>query len=70
VYRGGQTLEAAEKVVFSRSLQSVSTKRTRIERSFDHDFVRDTADLRQPLPCCSRNDASNGMVFLRNAVRR
>jgi dihydrofolate reductase len=33
--------QAAEKVVFSRSLESVSTKRTRIERSFDADLVRD-----------------------------
>lgn len=32
--------QAAEKVVFSRSLQSVSTKRTRIERDFDPDLVR------------------------------
>jgi dihydrofolate reductase len=32
--------QAAEQVVFSRSLESVSTKRTRIERSFDADFVR------------------------------
>ena len=32
--------QAAEKVVFSRSLQSVSTKRTRLERSFDPDLVR------------------------------
>lgn len=33
--------QAAEKIVFSRSLQSVSTTRTRIERSFDPDLVRD-----------------------------
>ena len=32
--------QAAEKVVFSRSLEAVSTKRTRIERSFDPDLVR------------------------------
>lgn len=32
--------QAAEKVVFSRSLDSVSTKRTRLERSFDPDLVR------------------------------
>ncbi len=31
----------AEKVVFSRSLEAVSTARTRIERSFDAQYVRD-----------------------------
>jgi dihydrofolate reductase len=33
--------QAAEKVVFSRTLDSVSTPRTRIEREFDPDMVRD-----------------------------
>ncbi len=32
--------QAAEKVVFSRSLDAVSTKRTRLERDFDPDLVR------------------------------
>ena len=36
-----QIWQAAEKVVFSRSLESASTKRTRIERTFDPDLVRD-----------------------------
>lgn len=35
-----QVWQAAEKVVFSRSLEAASTKRTRIERSFDPDLVR------------------------------
>jgi dihydrofolate reductase len=42
--------QAADKVVFSRSLEAVSTSRTRLERSFDPDAVRTwkadaTADL-------------------------
>lgn len=32
--------QAAEKIVFSRSLETVSTKRTRLERGFDPDLVR------------------------------
>ena len=32
--------QAADKVVFSHTLRAVSTKRTRIERSFDPDLVR------------------------------
>jgi dihydrofolate reductase len=39
--------QAAEKIVYSRSLESVSTARTRIEREFDPEAVRDlkaTAD--------------------------
>ncbi|QHE69675.1 Dihydrofolate reductase [Rhodococcus sp. WAY2] len=36
-----QIWQAAEKVVFSRSLDSVSTTRTRIERTFDPGLVRD-----------------------------
>jgi dihydrofolate reductase len=32
--------QAAEKVVFSRSLEAMSTKRTRLERGFDPDLVR------------------------------
>ena len=32
--------QAAEKVVFSRTLQTVSSARTRIEADFDHDAVR------------------------------
>ncbi len=35
-----QIWQAAEKVVFSRTLESVSTKRTRLERSFDPALVR------------------------------
>jgi dihydrofolate reductase len=31
---------AAEKIVYSRTLQTVSSARTRIERDFDHDAVR------------------------------
>jgi dihydrofolate reductase len=31
---------AAEKIVYSRTLQTVSSARTRIERSFDHDAIR------------------------------
>lgn len=34
-----QIWQAAEKVVFSRTLESVSTKRTRIERNFDPALV-------------------------------
>ena len=33
--------QAADKIVFSRSLESVSTKRTRIERRFDPDLVQE-----------------------------
>ena len=33
--------QAAEKIVYSRTLESVSTARTRIERAFDPDTVRD-----------------------------
>ena len=33
--------QAAEKIVYSRSLESVSTARTRIEREFDPEAVRD-----------------------------
>lgn len=36
-----QIWQAAEKIVFSRSLESVSTQRTRIERSFDPELVRE-----------------------------
>ena len=36
-----QIWQAAEKIVFSRSLESVSTHRTRIERSLDPALVRD-----------------------------
>jgi dihydrofolate reductase len=32
--------QAAEKVVYSRTLQTVSSARTRLERDFDHDAVR------------------------------
>ncbi len=32
--------QAAEKIVYSRTLQSASSARTRIEREFDHDAVR------------------------------
>jgi dihydrofolate reductase len=32
--------KAADKVVYSRTLESVSSERTRIERDFDHDAVR------------------------------
>lgn len=35
-----QIWQAAQKVVFSRSLELVSTKRTRLERSFDPVLVR------------------------------
>ncbi len=35
-----QIWQAAQKVVFSRSLESVSTKRTRLERRFDPALVR------------------------------
>ena len=33
--------QAAEKIVFSRTLQDVSTARTRLERDFDPDAVRE-----------------------------
>lgn len=36
-----QVWQAAEKIVFSRSLEAVSTKRTRLERSFDPRLVRE-----------------------------
>ncbi len=32
--------QAAEKVVYSRTLDSVSSERTRLEREFDHDAIR------------------------------
>ncbi len=32
---------AAEKVVYSRTLESVSSARTRLEREFDHDAIRE-----------------------------
>ena len=35
-----QIWQAADKVVFSRSLESVSTQRTRLERSFDPGLIR------------------------------
>ena len=35
-----QIWRAAEKVVYSRTLESVSTAKTRLEREFDHDAVR------------------------------
>lgn len=38
--RFAELWKAADKIVFSRSLESVSTQRTRIERSFDPDLVR------------------------------
>jgi dihydrofolate reductase len=110
-----QIWKAAEKVVFSRSLESVSTQRTRLECSFDpglvrqikaeagHDLNISGADLaasawhaglidecqvfvapvlvgggkrmfpdnlRQPLELLDERRFSNGMVFLRYAVRR
>src|ERR1019366_615219 len=34
------TWRAAEKIVYSRALQTVSSARTRIEREFDRDAVR------------------------------
>jgi dihydrofolate reductase len=36
---GGEIWRAAEKIVYSRGLQTVSSARTRIEREFDHDAV-------------------------------
>jgi dihydrofolate reductase len=36
----GQIWRAADKIVYSRTLEEVSTPRTRIERSFDPDAVR------------------------------
>ncbi len=107
--------KAAEKNVFSRTLESVSTRRTRLERSFDaglvrrikaeagHDLNVSGADLaasawhaglvdechvfvapvlvgsgkrmfpdhlRQPLELLNERRFSNGMVFLRYAVKR
>lgn len=35
-----QIWQSAEKIVFSRSLEAVSTMRTRIERAFDPELVR------------------------------
>jgi dihydrofolate reductase len=106
--------QAADKVVFSRSLKAVSTTRTRLERRFDPQLVeamkaeadRDLSvsgadlaasawgaglideccvfvaptlvgggqrmfpdGLRQPLPPIEERRFSNGMVFLRYAVR-
>ncbi|HEY2318673.1 MAG TPA: dihydrofolate reductase family protein [Solirubrobacteraceae bacterium] len=37
----GQVWRAAEKIVFSRTLASVSSPRTRLERDFDHDGIRE-----------------------------
>jgi dihydrofolate reductase len=52
--------QAAEKIVFSHSLQSVSTKRTRIERSFDPDLVRAMkADANQDLNISGANVAAS-----------
>ena len=42
-----QIWQAAEKVVFSRSLASASTKRTRIERTFDPDLVGRSKPVRR-----------------------
>ena len=36
--------QAADKIVFSHSLEAVSTKRTRLERTFDPDLVRTIKD--------------------------
>lgn len=45
-----QIWKAAEKIVLSRSLEAVSTKRTRLERSFDSELVRAVkADATQDL---------------------
>jgi len=35
-----QIWRAAEKIVYSRTLETVSTAKTRLEREFDHDAVR------------------------------
>ncbi len=40
VYEFAEIWEAADKVVFSRTLEAVSTARTRIEREFDPELVR------------------------------
>ncbi len=37
--------QAADKIVFSRTLQAVSTSRTRIEREFDPDKIRELKDF-------------------------
>lgn len=55
-----QIWQAADKVVFSRSLESASTKRTRIERSFDPDLVRGIkAEARQDLNVSGANVAAS-----------
>jgi dihydrofolate reductase len=43
----GQIWQAAEKIVYSRSLETVSTAKTRLEREFDPQAVR---DLKAQLP--------------------
>jgi dihydrofolate reductase len=40
IYEFAETWQAAEKVVYSRTLEAVSTARTRLEREFDPDAVR------------------------------
>jgi dihydrofolate reductase len=55
-----QIWQAAEKVVFSRSLESVSTKRTRIERSFDPGLIRKIkAEARHDLNVSGANLAAS-----------
>jgi dihydrofolate reductase len=40
--------QAAEKIVYSRTRQSVSSARTRIERDFDRDAIRRLKETSQP----------------------
>jgi hypothetical protein len=57
--------QAADKVVYSTTLQAASTARTRLERSFDPDSVRDmkrpaTSDLTVGGPNLARTRSRAG----------
>ena len=59
--------QAADKVVYSTTLQAVSTARTRLERSFDPDSVRDmnrsaTGDLTVGGPNLAAHAFKGGLV--------
>jgi dihydrofolate reductase len=43
----GEMWQAADKIVYSRSLEAVSTHRTRIERSFDPEAIRQLKETAQ-----------------------
>lgn len=55
--------QAAEKVVYSRSLAAVSTARTRLERSFDPEAVRELK------ACAERDMTVGGATLAAEAIR-